>query len=71
MVVHSQKLHWHASMGRTDKMIVSSLACSPDGSYLLSGGSQGVLVIWPIYSAGRKSFVTPPQMSRAALSGYE
>lgn len=34
-------LHWHASA-------VGCLSFSPDGTYLLSGGREGVLVMWQV-----------------------
>ncbi len=42
-------LHWHASA-------VGCLSFSPDGTYLLSGGREGVLVQWQVES-GRPSFL--------------
>ncbi|KAI0756804.1 WD40 repeat-like protein [Daedaleopsis nitida] len=42
-------LHWHAHA-------VSSLAFTPNGAYLLSGGEESVLVIWQLHSA-KKEFV--------------
>jgi NET1-associated nuclear protein 1 (U3 small nucleolar RNA-associated protein 17) len=42
-------LHWHAH-------IVSSIAFTPNGAYLLSGGEEAVLVIWQLQS-GKKEFV--------------
>jgi NET1-associated nuclear protein 1 (U3 small nucleolar RNA-associated protein 17) len=42
-------LHWHAHG-------VSALTFTPNGSYLLSGGEESVLVIWQIHS-GKKEFV--------------
>uniref|UniRef100_A0A0W0FAU9 Putative WD40 repeat-like protein n=1 Tax=Moniliophthora roreri TaxID=221103 RepID=A0A0W0FAU9_MONRR len=42
-------LHWHAHA-------VSSLAFTPNGAYLLSGGEESVLVIWQLHS-GKKEFV--------------
>ncbi|KAL5519149.1 NAN1_1 [Sanghuangporus vaninii] len=42
-------MHWHAHS-------VSSVAFSRNGSYLLSGGEESVLVIWQIQT-GRKEFV--------------
>jgi NET1-associated nuclear protein 1 (U3 small nucleolar RNA-associated protein 17) len=42
-------LHWHAHA-------VSALTFTPNGSYLLSGGEESVLVIWQIHS-GKKEFV--------------
>ncbi|KAL5495084.1 NAN1_2 [Sanghuangporus weigelae] len=42
-------MHWHAHS-------VSSVAFSKNGSYLLSGGEESVLVIWRIQT-GRKEFV--------------
>jgi len=42
-------LHWHAHA-------VSSLAFTPNGAYLLSGGEEAVLVIWQMHS-GKREFV--------------
>lgn len=42
-------LHWHAHA-------VSSLAFTPNGAYLLSGGEESVLVIWQLHT-GKKEFV--------------
>ncbi|KAG6817965.1 hypothetical protein H0H87_012433 [Tephrocybe sp. NHM501043] len=42
-------LHWHAHA-------VSSIAFSSNGSYLLSGGEEAVLVIWQLHT-GKKEFV--------------
>ncbi|KAG6901218.1 hypothetical protein C0995_015206 [Termitomyces sp. Mi166 len=42
-------LHWHAHA-------VSSIAFSSNGSYLLSGGEESVLVIWQLHT-GKKEFV--------------
>lgn len=42
-------LHWHAHA-------VSSIAFTPNGAYLLSGGEESVLVIWQLHS-GKKEFV--------------
>ncbi|KAF8506780.1 WD40 repeat-like protein [Russula emetica] len=42
-------LHWHAHA-------ISALTFTPNGSYLLSGGEESVLVIWQIHS-GKKEFV--------------
>ena len=42
-------LHWHAHA-------VSSIAFTPNGAYLLSGGEESVLVIWQVHT-GRKEFV--------------
>jgi NET1-associated nuclear protein 1 (U3 small nucleolar RNA-associated protein 17) len=47
--VQTTTLHWHAHA-------VSSLAFTPNGAYLLSGGEEAVLVIWQIHS-GKKEFV--------------
>lgn len=44
-----QTMHWHAGP-------VRSLAFSPDGAYLLSGGGEAVLVQWQIASR-QKSFL--------------
>ncbi|KAJ4485810.1 WD40 repeat-like protein [Lentinula aciculospora] len=41
--------HWHAHA-------VSSLAFTSNGSYLLSGGEESVLVIWQLHS-GKKEFI--------------
>ncbi|KAG2076892.1 WD40 repeat-like protein [Suillus decipiens] len=45
----TSELHWHAHA-------VSSVAFTMNGSYLLSGGEEAVLVIWQLYS-GKKEFV--------------
>ena len=42
-------LHWHAHA-------VSSIAFTPNGSYLLSGGEESVLVIWQLHT-GKREFV--------------
>ena len=42
-------LHWHAHS-------VSSIAFTANGSYLLSGGEEAVLVIWQLHS-GKREFV--------------
>jgi NET1-associated nuclear protein 1 (U3 small nucleolar RNA-associated protein 17) len=42
-------LHWHAHA-------VSSIAFTANGSYLLSGGEEAVLVIWQLHT-GRREFV--------------
>ncbi|KIJ22075.1 hypothetical protein PAXINDRAFT_95508, partial [Paxillus involutus ATCC 200175] len=42
-------LHWHAHA-------VSSVAFTPNGAYLLSGGDESVLVIWQLHS-GKREFV--------------
>ena len=42
-------LHWHAHA-------ISSLAFSPNGAYLLSGGEEAVLVLWQLHT-GKKEFV--------------
>ncbi|THH10974.1 hypothetical protein EW145_g971 [Phellinidium pouzarii] len=42
-------MHWHAHA-------VSSLAFTPNGAYLLSGGEESVLVIWQLHT-GRREFV--------------
>ncbi|SPO39963.1 related to NAN1 - U3 snoRNP protein [Pseudozyma flocculosa] len=41
----STVLHWHAHA-------VSSLAFTPNGAHLLSGGEEGVLVVWQLASSG-------------------
>ena len=41
----STVLHWHAHA-------VSSLAFTPNGAHLLSGGEEGVLVVWQLHSSG-------------------
>ena len=47
--VHERILHWHSGP-------VASLAFSPDGSYLFSGGSERVLVSWHV-SSGERQFL--------------
>ena len=47
--VQTTTLHWHTHA-------VTSLAFTPNGAYLLSGGEEAVLVICQIHS-GRKEFV--------------
>ena len=42
-------VHWHASA-------VGCLTFSPDGTYLLSGGREGVLVQWQV-ETGAQNFV--------------
>ena len=42
-------VHWHAEA-------VCCLAFSPDDAYLLSGGHEGVLVVWDI-SSGRRTYL--------------
>ncbi|GAA6044476.1 hypothetical protein JCM8097_000900 [Rhodosporidiobolus ruineniae] len=42
-------LHWHANA-------VSSLAFTPNGAYLLSGGQEAVLVLWQLHS-GHQEYV--------------
>ncbi|KAJ7492469.1 WD40 repeat-like protein [Mycena latifolia] len=42
-------LHWHAHA-------VSSLAFTPNGAYLLSGGEESVLVIWQLHT-GKREFL--------------
>jgi NET1-associated nuclear protein 1 (U3 small nucleolar RNA-associated protein 17) len=42
-------LHWHAHA-------VSSIAFTPNGAYLLSGGEESVLVVWQLHT-GKKEFV--------------
>ena len=42
-------LHWHAHA-------VASVAFTPNGAYLLSGGEESVLVIWQLHT-GKKEFV--------------
>lgn len=41
--------HWHANA-------VASVAFTPDGAYLLSGGQEGVLVVWQL-ATGTKTFL--------------
>lgn len=45
----TRPLHWHAHA-------VSSVAFTPNGAYLLSGGEEAVLVIWQLQT-GKKEFV--------------
>ncbi|KAJ7103370.1 WD40 repeat-like protein [Mycena belliarum] len=42
-------LHWHAHA-------VSSIAFTPNGAYLLSGGEESVLVVWQLHS-GKREFL--------------
>ncbi|KAJ7631055.1 WD40 repeat-like protein [Roridomyces roridus] len=42
-------MHWHAHA-------VSSVAFTPNGAYLLSGGEESVLVIWQLHT-GKREFV--------------
>jgi NET1-associated nuclear protein 1 (U3 small nucleolar RNA-associated protein 17) len=42
-------MHWHAHA-------VSALAFTPNGSYLMSGGEESVLVIWQLHS-GKREYV--------------
>ncbi|KAJ6604806.1 WD40 repeat-like protein [Mycena vulgaris] len=42
-------LHWHAHA-------VSSIAFTPNGAYLLSGGEESVLVIWQLHT-GKREFL--------------
>ncbi|KAJ6575276.1 WD40 repeat-like protein [Mycena capillaripes] len=42
-------LHWHAHA-------VSSIAFTPNGAYLLSGGEEAVLVIWQLHT-GKREFL--------------
>lgn len=42
-------LHWHAHA-------VASIAFTPNGAYLLSGGEESVLVIWQLHT-GKKEFI--------------
>ena len=42
-------MHWHAHA-------VSSLAFTPNGAYLLSGGEESVLVIWQLHT-GKREYV--------------
>ncbi|EST08931.1 WD40 repeat [Kalmanozyma brasiliensis GHG001] len=44
----SAVLHWHAHA-------VSSLCFSPNGGHLLSGGEEGVLVVWHLGASGNAS----------------
>nr|GAT59004.1 WD40 repeat-like protein [Mycena chlorophos] len=43
----TSSLHWHAHA-------VSSIAFTPNGAYLLSGGEESVLVIWQLHSGKRE-----------------
>ena len=60
-------LHWHAHA-------VSSIAFTPNGAYLLSGGEEAVLVIWQLHT-GRKEFIprvgAPIQAIGVCRSGNE
>lgn len=47
---HYSQLHWHAKR-------VNCLTFSQDGSLLLSGGPEGVIVIWQLYSSMKKRFI--------------
>lgn len=47
--VQTTMLHWHSHA-------VASLAFTPNGGYLLSGGEEAVLVIWQL-DANKKDFV--------------
>ncbi|KAL7752163.1 NET1-associated nuclear protein 1 [Sorochytrium milnesiophthora] len=51
-------LHWHAKR-------VNHITFSNDGEYLLSGGDEGVLVVWHVAS-GRKQFL--PRLASEILS---
>lgn len=51
-------LHWHAHS-------ISTVAFTPNGAYLLSGGEESVLVIWQLQS-GKKEFV--PRMGSPILN---
>ncbi|TDL28123.1 WD40 repeat-like protein [Rickenella mellea] len=51
-------MHWHAHA-------VSTLAFTPNGAYLLSGGEECVLVIWQLHT-GKKEFV--PRVGAPILS---
>jgi NET1-associated nuclear protein 1 (U3 small nucleolar RNA-associated protein 17) len=42
-----RKLHWHAHA-------CSSLSFALDGAYLLSGGQEGVLVLWQLSTSGKQ-----------------
>ncbi|CAL5220765.1 g2829 [Coccomyxa viridis] len=55
-----ETLHWHAAA-------VSSLAFSTDGTYLLSGGREAVLVIWRLDS-GAKTFLPRLQGALTAIN---
>lgn len=51
-------LHWHAHA-------VASLAFTPNGAYLLSGGEEAVLVLWQLHT-GHQEFV--PRLGAPILS---
>ncbi|KAI9348781.1 quinon protein alcohol dehydrogenase-like superfamily, partial [Zopfochytrium polystomum] len=53
-------MHWHANP-------VTSIAFTADGSYLLSGGHEGVLVIWQLNS-GNKTPNFLPRLSSSILA---
>ncbi|KAJ1553005.1 hypothetical protein HK405_009259 [Cladochytrium tenue] len=52
-------LHWHAE-------VVSHLAFTGDGAYLLSGGQEAVLVVWQLSGARARAFV--PRMGAEILT---
>lgn len=59
-------MHWHAHA-------VGSIAFSPNGAYLLSGGEEAVLVLWQLAS-GQKEFVPrlgAPIASVAVANGLD
>ncbi|KAJ7727818.1 WD40 repeat-like protein [Mycena maculata] len=47
--LQTTSLHWHAHA-------VSSIAFTPNGAYLLSGGEESVLVIWQLHT-GKREFL--------------
>ncbi|CCA69810.1 hypothetical protein PIIN_03751 [Serendipita indica DSM 11827] len=56
-------LRWHAHA-------VQALEFTPNGAYLLSGGEEGVLVIWQIHT-GKKEFVPRVGAPIKAISIYD
>jgi NET1-associated nuclear protein 1 (U3 small nucleolar RNA-associated protein 17) len=48
-MLRSTTVHWHASA-------VNCLSFSPDGTYLMSGGREGVLVLWQV-ETGSQNFL--------------
>lgn len=59
-------LHWHAHA-------VSSLAFTPNGAYLLSGGEEAVLVVWQIASRHQEFVprIGAPIEALTIINGYQ